>query len=115
MLLVREPRKLLWTITAFTLAHSITLTAATLGLVRVPSAPVEASIALTILFLARELLVQEGGSPGLTQSYPWLIAFGFGLLHGLGFASALAEIGLLPMPAQIASENSVDLSQRVRA
>jgi hydrogenase/urease accessory protein HupE len=94
VLLVREPRKLLWTITAFTLAHSITLTAATLGLVRVPSAPVEASIALSILFLARELLVKEGGARGLTQSYPWLIAFGFGLLHGLGFASALAEIGL---------------------
>ena len=94
VLLVRARRKLLWTITAFTLAHSITLTAATLGVVHVAAAPVEASIALSILFLARELLVQERGTNGLTQAYPWLIAFCFGLLHGLGFASALAEIGL---------------------
>jgi hydrogenase/urease accessory protein HupE len=94
VLLVRDRRKLLWTITAFTLAHSITLTAAILGVVHVAAAPVEASIALSILFLARELLRQKRGARGLTQAYPWLIAFCFGLLHGLGFASALAEIGL---------------------
>ena len=94
VLLVCDRRKLLWAITAFTVAHSITLTAATLGVVHVAAAPVEASIALSILFLARELLVQERGTDGLTQAYPWLIAFCFGLLHGLGFASALAEIGL---------------------
>jgi hydrogenase/urease accessory protein HupE len=94
VLLVRDTRKLLLTVTAFTVAHSITLTAATLGIVRVPAAPVEATIALSIVFLARELLSGEAGRSGVTRSYPWVVAFSFGLLHGLGFASALAEIGL---------------------
>lgn len=94
LLLVRDTRKLLLTVTAFTAAHSITLTVATLGFVHVPSAPVEATIALSIVFLARELLAGEAGRSTVTRSYPWLVAFSFGLLHGLGFASALAEIGL---------------------
>jgi hydrogenase/urease accessory protein HupE len=94
LLLVRDTRKLLLTVTAFTVAHSITLTAATLGIVHVPAAPVEATIALSIVFLARELLSGEAERSGVTRSYPWVVAFSFGLLHGLGFASALAEIGL---------------------
>jgi hypothetical protein len=94
LLLVRDLRKLLATVTAFTLAHSITLAAATLGFVRVPAAPVEATIALSIVFLASELVRGEAGRSAATQSYPWLVAFTFGLLHGLGFAGALAEVGL---------------------
>jgi hydrogenase/urease accessory protein HupE len=91
VLLVRNLKRLIATATAFTLAHSISLAAATLGFVHVPSAPVEATIALSIIFLAQELV--RGGS-GLTHSYPWLVAFCFGLLHGLGFAGGLAEVGL---------------------
>jgi hydrogenase/urease accessory protein HupE len=91
ILLVKEPKRLLATVTAFTLAHSISLVAATLGFIHVPSVPVEATIALSIVFLAQELA--KGGG-GITRSYPWLVAFCFGLLHGLGFAGALAEVGL---------------------
>jgi hydrogenase/urease accessory protein HupE len=94
LLLVRDIRRLLGTITAFTLAHSITLAAATLGFVRVSATPVEATIALSIVFLASELVRGEAGRSAVTRSYPWLVAFSFGLLHGLGFAGALAEIGL---------------------
>lgn len=86
--------QLVKTITAFTLAHSITLALSSLGLVRVAQAPVEAVIALSIVFLARELLLMTQGQPGLTARAPWLVAFIFGLLHGLGFAGALREIGL---------------------
>lgn len=86
--------RLVKTITAFTLAHSLTLALSTLGLVRVSQAPVEAVIALSIVFLARELLLVKQGRPGLTSRAPWLVAFLFGLLHGLGFAGALMEIGL---------------------
>jgi hydrogenase/urease accessory protein HupE len=91
ILLVHNVRRLVATVTAFTIAHSISLVAATVGVVHVPSAPVEATIALSIIFLAYEL-VRDGG--GMTRSYPWLVAFCFGLLHGLGFAGALAEVGL---------------------
>ena len=94
LLLVRGIRKLLATVTAFTLAHSITLAAATLGFIRVPAAPVEATIALSIVFLASELVRGAAGRGTVTRSDPWLIAFSFGLLHGLGFAGALAEVGL---------------------
>lgn len=94
VLLVRDLRRLLWTVTAFTLAHSITLAAATLGWLDVPSAPVEATIALSIVFLAAELLREPADRSDLAHRYPWLIAFSFGLLHGLGFAGALAEVGL---------------------
>jgi hydrogenase/urease accessory protein HupE len=94
ILLVHGIRKLLLTATAFTVAHSITLAAATLGFVNVPTAPVEATIALSIVFLASELLRDLRQRSDITQTYPWLVAFSFGLLHGLGFAGALAEIGL---------------------
>ena len=94
MLLVRDVRMLLATVTAFTVAHSITLAGATLGFVNVRSAPVEATIALSIVFLASELLRDPAQRSDITQYYPWLVAFSFGLLHGLGFAGALAEVGL---------------------
>ena len=86
--------RLVKTITAFTLAHSVTLALSTFGLVRVSQAPVEAVIAMSIVFLARELMLQKQGRPGLTSRAPWLVAFMFGLLHGFGFAGALREIGL---------------------
>lgn len=86
--------RLVKTITAFTIAHSITLTAAVLGIVQVPSAPVEAIIALSILFLASELVHGYRGRTGLAEKQPWLVSFTFGLLHGFGFAGALREVGL---------------------
>jgi hydrogenase/urease accessory protein HupE len=94
LLLVNGPWMLVKTITAFTLAHSTSLALATLGLVRVPSPPVEAAIALSIMFLAAEILRARQGRPGLTASAPWLAAFAFGLLHGFGFAGALFDLGL---------------------
>lgn len=94
MLLAPRFRALLQTITAFTLAHSITLAAAALNVIKVPPAPVEAVIALSILYLATELVHVAEGRPALGQRYPWLVAFAFGLLHGLGFAGALSEVGL---------------------
>lgn len=94
LILVPGTRKLIWTITAFTVAHSITLAAATLGFVEFPQAPVEAVIALSIVFVASEIIHASHGRPGLTQRQPWVIAFTFGLLHGFGFAGALTEVGL---------------------
>jgi hypothetical protein len=94
VLLVHGTRRLIVTITAFTLAHSVTLALATLGLLDVPGPPVEACIALSIAFVACEIVHGLRGRPGLTARRPWLIAFTFGLLHGLGFAGALAEVGL---------------------
>jgi len=94
LLLVQGTRTLIWTITAFTAAHSLTLAAATLGLVQVPQAPVEAVIALSIVFVASEIVHVSHGRPGLTQRKPWIVAFVFGLLHGFGFAGALSEVGL---------------------
>lgn len=94
LLIVRGARRLLWTVTAFTAAHSLTLGAAVLGWVEVPTAPVEAVIALSILFLAAEIERSRRGEPVLTAERPWLVAFVFGLLHGFGFAGALAETGL---------------------
>jgi hydrogenase/urease accessory protein HupE len=94
MLIVRSRWLLVKTITAFTVAHSVTLGAATLGWVHVPQPPVEAVIALSIVFLARELARQRHGRAGLVERYPWIVAFIFGLLHGFGFAGALREVGL---------------------
>ena len=94
LLLVGNWRRLIVTVTAFTVAHSITLAAATLGLVHVPQAPVEAVIALSVMFVAAEILRTAHGRASLTARTPWLVAFVFGLLHGLGFAGALREIGL---------------------
>lgn len=94
LLVVRGARRIVLTITAFTVAHSITLVAATLGWVHVPGPPVEAMIALSIVFVAAEALHGLSGKPGLTARAPWIVAFSFGLLHGFGFAGALAEVGL---------------------
>jgi len=94
LFLVGSWPRLIGTVTAFTLAHSLTLAAATLGWIRVPTAPVEAVIALSIVFVATEILHARQGRAGLAARLPWLVAFVFGLLHGLGFASALRDIGL---------------------
>ncbi len=94
LLIVNNSRRLLLTITAFTVAHSITLAGATLGFIHVPQRPVEAVIALSILFLAVEIIHGQQGRPGYAARWPWLVAFIFGLLHGFGFAGALSEIGL---------------------
>ncbi len=94
LLIVRGGKRIFITITAFTAAHSITLVAATLGWVRVPGPPVEAMIALSIVFVASEVVHGLRGKPGLTARAPWVVAFSFGLLHGFGFAGALAEVGL---------------------
>jgi hydrogenase/urease accessory protein HupE len=94
MLIVRSTGLLIKTITAFTLAHSVTLAMAALGFVHVPQTPVEAVIALSILFLATELSKQHRGEISLTSRAPWIVALSFGLLHGFGFAGALSEIGL---------------------
>jgi hydrogenase/urease accessory protein HupE len=94
ILIVRDRRMLFLTITAFTVAHSITLALATLGIVRVPGPPVEAAIALSILLLATEIVHLRRGAIGFTARWPWVVAFTFGLLHGFGFASALSDIGL---------------------
>ena len=94
LLIVRSTMLLIKTITSFTLAHSVTLAMATLGFVYVPQAPVEAVIALSIIFLATELVKQHRGQTGLTTKAPWLVALCFGLLHGFGFAGALTEVGL---------------------
>ncbi len=99
LLIVNGIGRLVATVTAFTVAHSITLGAATLGLVRVPSAAVEAIIALSILFLASELARRPLRGPAdetanLTRRFPWVVAFAFGLLHGFGFAGALSEVGV---------------------
>lgn len=96
LLLVSRRSDLVKTITAFTLAHSITLAAASLRLVSVPAAPVEALIALSILYLGVELVHLRRGRAGLASHFPWLVAFVFGLLHGFGFAGALGEVGLPP-------------------
>jgi hypothetical protein len=82
------------TVTAFTIAHSITLVLATLGVIHVPSKPVEAVIALSIVFVAAEIVHARLGREGLAARAPWIVAFTFGLLHGLGFAGALSEVGL---------------------
>lgn len=94
LLLVPNVMMLVKTITAFTLAHTLTLGMATLGYVQVPQLYIEAAIALSILFLARELVKVDPARKTLSRRYPWVIAFLFGLLHGFGFAGVLAEIGL---------------------
>jgi hydrogenase/urease accessory protein HupE len=94
LLLVRNTWMLVKVITAFTVAHSITLAAAALGWAQVPQAPVEAVIALSIMFVAAEILRRKRDENDLVSKAPWVIAFAFGLLHGLGFGGALKEIGL---------------------
>ena len=94
LLLVGGLWPLVKTITAFTVAHSIALGAAVLGYVSVQAGPVEAAIALSIVLLAREIVMGLRGREQLVHRKPWLVAFAFGLLHGLGFAGALGKIGL---------------------
>ncbi len=94
VILVKTWSRVAITVTAFTIAHSITLSAATLGFVNVPSPPVEATIALSIMLVSVEILNARRGKPSLAARLPWLVAFSFGLLHGFGFAGALAEVGL---------------------
>jgi hypothetical protein len=94
LLLVSGFRRLLMTVSAFTLSHTVTLSLASLGFVHVPPAPVEAVIALSILFVAYEVLRKHEEPQGLVQRKPWLVAFSFGLLHGLGFAGGLSAAGL---------------------
>jgi hydrogenase/urease accessory protein HupE len=102
LILVEGTRRLVATITAFTLAHSLTLAGATLGFVHVPGPPVEAAIALSIMFVAAEIVRGRHGTIGLTRRFPWIVAFTFGLLHGFGFAGALSEVGLPPTSIPIA-------------
>ena len=94
LVLVNGLRTLVWTITAFTAAHSLTLAAATLGVITVPQAPIEAVIALSIVFVASEIAQVSRGRQSLMSRRPWIVAFAFGLLHGFGFAGALTEVGL---------------------
>jgi hypothetical protein len=94
IIITRGGWKLVKTVTAFTLSHSITLTAATLGFVHVPQRPVEAVIALSIVFVATEILRMRRRIESITISSPWMVAFSFGLIHGLGFAGGLSDAGL---------------------
>jgi len=94
LLLIRDGRTLIGAVTAFTVAHSLSLAAASLGWIVVPAPPVEAVVALSIMFLAAELIRPRGAGLKLTEGYPWSVAFVFGLLHGLGFARALLDVGL---------------------
>jgi hydrogenase/urease accessory protein HupE len=94
ILLIHDRWMLIKTISAFTVAHTITLGGATLGYFSLPQKPVEAAIALSIAFVASELLKIKPGERRLAEAYPWIVAFSFGLLHGFGFAGALKEVGL---------------------
>ena len=94
IIITRGGWKLVKTVTAFTVSHSITLTLATLGYVHVPQPPVEAAIALSIVFVAAEILRGRQGRVGITARAPWIVALIFGLMHGLGFAGGLSEAGL---------------------
>ncbi len=94
LLIVKDRWMLLKTITAFTVAHSITLAIATLGYANAPTVPLNAAIALSILFLGPEIVKSWRGETSFTIRHPWVVAFAFGLLHGFGFASALTSAGL---------------------
>lgn len=96
MVLLVKPRQILLTLTAFTVAHSITLALASLAHITLPGPPVEITIAMSIALLGAEAIHRIKGWMTLSQRIPWAIAFGFGLIHGFGFAGALAEIGLPP-------------------
>ncbi len=96
LLLVSTGWMLVKTVTAFTIAHSITLAAATLGYVQPPGPPIEAAIALSIVFLGLEIIKARRGGTSFSIRHPWVVAFAFGLLHGFGFASALSHAGLPP-------------------
>lgn len=112
--LVRSRWMLIKTITAFTVAHSITLAAATFGLVGVPERAVNAAIALSIVFIGVEIVRLHRGETNFSVRQPWIVAFSFGLLHGFGFATALTELGLPPgdLPLALLSFNvGVEIGQ----
>ena len=114
LIIVRGTRQLIETITAFTIAHSITLALATLGLASIPGPPLNAAIALSILFLGPELVRVWRGQTSFTIRHPWVVAFGFGLLHGFGFASGLSTVGMprAEVPLALAMFNvGVELGQ----
>lgn len=95
LLLIVDNRWMLTkTITAFTIAHSLTLAVATFGVAAAPAPPLNAAIAMSILFLGPEVIRKQRGETSLTIRHPWIVAFAFGLLHGFGFASGLANLGL---------------------
>jgi hypothetical protein len=102
LLIVSGIWPLLKTVTAFTLAHSLTLALATLGLLYIPPVPTEAVISLSIVLLAVEVVRKNQGQLTLSERYPWFVAFTFGLVHGLGFAGALSEIGVPPNEVPLA-------------
>jgi hydrogenase/urease accessory protein HupE len=114
LLIVKDRWMLLKTVTAFTVAHSITLAIATLGYAEVPVVPLNAAIALSILFLGPEIVSSWRGETSFTIRNPWVVAFAFGLLHGFGFASALTSAGLPhhELPLALVSFNvGVELGQ----
>ena len=114
LLIVKDRWMLLKTVTAFTVAHSITLAVATLGYAEVPVLPLNAAIALSILFLGPEIIRSWRGQTSFTIRHPWVVAFAFGLLHGFGFASALTSAGLPrhELPLALVSFNvGVELGQ----
>lgn len=94
LFLVDSTKRLIATISSFTVAHCISLALVTFDVVRVPQNTVELTIALSLVFLGIEIIRQLQGDPGLTSRFPWIVAFGFGLVHGMGFASALVDLGL---------------------
>ncbi len=94
LLLVRDVHRLIGAITAFTVAHSLTLAGTTFSWIKLASAPVEATIALSIMFVAVEIMRLRAGRSSLTATMPWFASFSFGLLHGFGFAGALRQIGV---------------------
>lgn len=94
LLIVKDRWMLLKTVTAFTVAHSVTLAIATLGYAEASALPLNAAIALSILFLGPEIVRSWRGETSFTIRHPWVVAFAFGLLHGFGFASALTGAGL---------------------
>lgn len=96
MMLVGRSRKLFWAITAFTVAHSVTLIAVTMGYIQFNTRVVEILIALSIVLLAYEIVRNKNGVSGLSTKYPWMVILIFGLMHGVGFAGALNNIGLPP-------------------
>lgn len=116
LLLVKKIRMLIWTITAFTLAHSITLILASMDIIQLSGRAVEAVIALSIVFVSAEVVYAMRGRQHLSIRYPWLVALGFGLIHGLGFAGALKEIGLPQtdiVPALIFFNVGVEIGQLI--
>jgi hypothetical protein len=116
LIIVKGRRMLIKTITAFTIAHSITLALATLGYASIPGPPLNAAIALSILFLGPEIVRVWRGETSFTIRHPWVVAFSFGLLHGFGFASGLSTVGMpraeIPF-ALLAFNIGVELGQLV--